>query len=105
MIASNVRVNYEDYTFPTKLERKIENINAIVTANKEKLVETADIDIKDKNIELKTLFKDESNDKSASLQEKLRIDKFLLAGMFRRVRVQAQRDYECTPIFRGIYYR
>ena len=78
VIASNVRVNYEDYTFPTKLERKIENINAIVTANKEKLVETADIDIKDKNIELKTLFKDESNDKSASLQGELRIDKFLL---------------------------
>ena len=78
VIASNVRVNYEDYTFPTKLERKIENINTIVTANKEKLVETADIDIKDKNIELKTLFKDESNDKSASLQVKLKIDKFLL---------------------------
>ena len=78
VIASNVRVNYEDYTFPTKLERKIENINAIVTANKEKLVETADIDIKDKNIELKTLFKDESNDKIASLQGELRIDKFLL---------------------------
>ena len=78
VIASNVRVNYEDYTFPTKLERKIENINAIVTANKEKLVETADIDIKDKNIELKTLFKDESNDKLASLQGELRIDKFLL---------------------------
>ena len=78
VIASNVRVNYEDYTFPTKLERKIENINAIVTANKEKLVEIADIDIKDKNIELKTLFKDESNDKLASLQAKLKIDKFLL---------------------------
>ena len=78
VIASNVRVNYEDYTFPTKLERKIENINAIVTANKEKLVETADIDIKDKNIELKTLFKDESNNKLASLQAKLKIDKFLL---------------------------
>ena len=78
VIASNVRVNYEDYTFPTKLERKIENINAIVTANKEKLVETADIDIKDKNIELKTLFKDESDDKLASLQAKLKIDKFLL---------------------------
>ena len=78
VIASNVRVNYEDYTFPTKLERKIENINAIVTANKEKLVEIADIDIKDKNIELKTLFKDESNDKLASLQVKLKIDKFLL---------------------------
>ena len=78
VIASNVRVNYEDYTFPTKLERKIENINAIVTANKEKLVEIADIDIKDKNIELKTLFKDESDDKLASLQAKLKIDKFLL---------------------------
>ena len=78
VIASNVRVNYEDYTFPTKLERKIENINAIVTANKEKLVETADINIADKNIELKTLFKDESNDKIASLQGELRIDKFLL---------------------------
>ena len=78
IIASNVEVNYEDYTFPTKLERKIENINAIVTASKEKLVETADIDIKDKNIELKTLFKDESDDKLASLQAKLKIDKFLL---------------------------
>ena len=78
VIASNIEVNYEDYTFETKLERKIENINAIVTASKEKLVETADIDIKDKNIELKTLFKDESNDKLASLQVKLKIDKFLL---------------------------
>ncbi|CAN2326267.1 UbiD family decarboxylase [Fusobacterium sp. oral taxon C10] len=78
LIASNVEVNYEDYTFPTKLERKIENINAIVTASKEKLVETADIDIKDKNIELKTLFKDENNNKLASLQAKLKIDKFLL---------------------------
>ena len=78
IIASNVEVNYEDYTFETKLERKIENINAIVTASKEKLVETADIDIKDKNIELKTLFKDGSNDKLASLQAKLKIDKFLL---------------------------
>lgn len=57
VIASNVEVNYEDYTFPTKLERKIENINAVITASKEKLVETADIDIKDKNIELKTLLK------------------------------------------------
>ena len=36
VVASNVRVNYQDYTFPTKLERKIENINAVVTANKEK---------------------------------------------------------------------
>ena len=78
VITSNVRVNYEDYTFSTKLERKVENINAIVTASKEKLVEIADIDIKDKNIELKTLFKDESNDKLASLQGELRIDKFLL---------------------------
>lgn len=78
IIASNVEVNYEDYTFPTKLERKIENINAIITASKEKLVETADIDIKDKNIELKTLFKDESDNKLASLQAKLKIDKFLL---------------------------
>ena len=78
VIASNIEVNYEDYTFDTKLERKIENINAIVTASKEKLIETADIDIKDKNIELKTLFKDESNDKLASLQVKLKIDKFLL---------------------------
>jgi len=47
VVASNVRVNYQDYTFPTKLERKIENINAIVTASKEKLVETADINIED----------------------------------------------------------
>ena len=78
VVASNVRVNYQDYTFPTKLERKIENINAIVTASKEKLVETADINIEDENIQLKTLFKDESNDKIASLQGELRIDKFLL---------------------------
>ena len=78
VIASNIEVNYEDYTFDTKLEGKIENINAIVTASKEKLIETADIDIKDKNIELKTLFKDGSNDKLASLQAKLKIDKFLL---------------------------
>ena len=78
VITSNVRVNYEDYTFSTKLERKVENINAIVTASKEKLVEIADIDIKDKNIELKTLFKDESNNKLVSLQAKLKIDKFLL---------------------------
>ena len=75
---SNVRVNYEDYTFPTKLERKIENINAVVTANKEKLVETADINIEDENIQLETHFKDESNDKVASLQGELRVDKFLL---------------------------
>ena len=78
VVVSNVRVNYEDYTFPTKLERKIENINAVVTANKEKLVETADINIEDKNIQLKTFFQDESNDKIASLQGKLKIDKFLL---------------------------
>ena len=78
VLVSNVIVNYEDYTFPTKLERKIENINAVVTANKEKLVETADINIEDKNIQLKTLFQDESNDKIASLQGKLKIDKFLL---------------------------
>ena len=78
VVVSNVIVNYEDYTFPTKLERKIENINAVVTANKEKLVETADINIEDKNIQLKTLFQDESNDKIASLQGKLKIDKFLL---------------------------
>ncbi|WP_339003826.1 UbiD family decarboxylase [Fusobacterium polymorphum] len=77
VVVSNVRVNYEDYTFPTKLERKIENINAVVTANKEKLVETADINIEDKNIQLKTFFQDESNDKIASLQGKLKIDKFL----------------------------
>ena len=78
VVVSNVRVNYEDYTFPTKLERKIENINAVVTANKEKLVETADINIEDKNIQLETHFKDESNDKVASLQGELRVDKFLL---------------------------
>ena len=78
VVASNVRVNYEDYTFPSKLERKIENINAIVTASKEKLVETADINIEDENIQLKTFFKDESNDKITSLQGELRIDKFLL---------------------------
>ena len=78
VVVSNVRVNYEDYTFPTKLERKIENINAVVTANKEKLVETADINIEDENIQLETRFKDESNDKVASLQGELRVDKFLL---------------------------
>ncbi|WP_338994486.1 UbiD family decarboxylase [Fusobacterium polymorphum] len=78
VVVSNVRVNYEDYTFPTKLERKIENINAVVTANKEKLVETADINIEDKNIQLETHFKDESNDKVGSLQGELRVDKFLL---------------------------
>ena len=78
VVVSNVRVNYEDYTFPTKLERKIENINAVVTANKEKLVETADINIEDKNIQLETHFKDESNDKVASLQGELRVGKFLL---------------------------
>ncbi len=78
VVVSNARVNYEDYTFPTKLERKIENINAVVTANKEKLVETADINIEDENIQLETHFKDESNDKVASLQGELRVDKFLL---------------------------
>ncbi|MHB9312065.1 UbiD family decarboxylase [Fusobacterium polymorphum] len=78
VVVSNVRVNYEDYTFPTKLERKIENINAVVTASKEKLVETADISIEDENIQLETHFKDESNDKVASLQGELRVDKFLL---------------------------
>ena len=78
VVVSNVRVNYEDYTFPTKLERKIENINAVVTASKEKLVETADINIEDENIQLETHFKDESNDKVASLQGELRVDKFLL---------------------------
>ena len=78
VVVSNVRVNYEDYTFPTKLERKIENINAVVTANKEKLVETAHISIEDENIQLETHFKDESNDKVASLQGELRVDKFLL---------------------------
>ena len=78
VVVSNARVNYEDYTFPTKLERKVENINATVTASKEKLVETAHINIEDENIQLETLFKDESNDKLASLQGKLRIDKFLL---------------------------
>ena len=78
VVVSNARVNYEDYTFPTKLERKVENINATVTASKEKLVETAHINIEDDNIQLETLFKDESNDKLASLQGELRIDKFLL---------------------------
>ena len=78
VVVSNVRVNYEDYTFPTKLERKVENINAIVTASKEKLVETAHINIEDENIQLETRFKDESNDKVASLQGELRVDKFLL---------------------------
>ena len=78
VVVSNARVNYEDYTFPTKLERKVENINATVTASKEKLVETAHINIEDENIQLETRFKDESNDKVASLQGELRVDKFLL---------------------------
>jgi len=78
VVVSNARVNYEDYTFPTKLERKVENINATITASKQKLVETAHINIEDENIQLETLFKDESNDKLASLQGELRIDKFLL---------------------------
>ena len=78
VVVSNVRVNYEDYTFPTKLERKVENINATVTASNEKLVETAHINIEDENIQLETLFKDESKDKLASLEGELRIDKFLL---------------------------
>ena len=78
VVVSNVRVNYKDYTFPTKLERKIENISATVTATKEKLVETAHINIEDENIQLETRFKDESNDKTASLQGELRVDKFLL---------------------------
>ncbi len=78
VVVSNVKVNYEDYTFPTKLVRKIENINATVTASEKKLVETADINIMDENIQLKTLFKDESNDKLASLEGKLKIDKFML---------------------------
>ena len=78
VLVSNVTVNYEDYTFPSKFERKIENIAAVVTASKEKLVETADISIEDENIKLKTLFQDESDDKVSSLQGKLKIDKFLL---------------------------
>ena len=78
VLVSNVTVNYEDYTFPTKFERKIENIAAVVTASKEKLVETADISIEDENIKLKTLFQDEGDDKVSSLQGKLKIDKFLL---------------------------
>jgi len=78
VVVSNARVNYEDYTFPTKLERKVEDINATVTASKQKLVETAHINIEDENIQLETLFKDESNHKLASLQGELRIDKFLL---------------------------
>ena len=78
VVVSSVKVNYEDYTFPTKLGRKIENINATITASEKKLVETADINIADKNIQLKTLFKDESDDKLASLEGKLKIDKFML---------------------------
>jgi len=78
VLVSNVTVNYEDYTFPSKFERKIENIAAVVTASKEKLVETADISIEDENIKLKTLFQDEGDDKVSSLQGKLKIDKFLL---------------------------
>lgn len=50
VVVFNVRVNYEDYIFFSKFERKIENINVIVIVSKEKLVEIVDINIEDENI-------------------------------------------------------
>ena len=78
LVLTSARINYEDYSFPDKLEKKIENIDAIVIADKEKLVKNADISITDENIKLNTTFKDESNKELSSLEMKLKIDKFLL---------------------------
>ena len=78
LVLTSARINYEDYSFPDKLEKKIENIDATVTADKEKLVKNADISITDENIKLNTTFKDESNKELSSLEMKLKIDKFLL---------------------------
>ena len=78
LVLTSARINYEDYTFPDKLEKKIENIDATVIADKEKLVKNADISITDENIKLNTTFKDESNKELSSLEMKLKIDKFLL---------------------------
>jgi len=78
LVVTSANINYEDYSFPNKLEKKIENINATVIADKEKLVKNADISIDDENIKLKTFFKDESSLLVPSLEMKLKIDKFLL---------------------------
>ena len=78
LVLTSARINYEDYSFPDKLEKKIENIDATVIADKEKLVKNADISITDENIKLNTTFKDESNKELSSLEMKLKIDKFLL---------------------------
>ena len=78
LVLTSARINYEDYSFPDKLEKKIENIDATVIADKEKLVKNADISITDENIKLNTSFKDESNKELSSLEMKLKIDKFLL---------------------------
>ena len=78
LVVTSANINYEDYTFPNKLEKKIENINATVLADKEKLVKNADVSIDDENIKLNTSFKDESEKELSSLEMKLKIDKFLL---------------------------
>lgn len=78
LVLTSAKLNYEDYSFPNKLEKKIENINATVIADKEKLVKNADVNIADENIKLNTSFKDESNKELSSLEMKLKIDKFLL---------------------------
>ena len=78
LVVTSANINYEDYTFPNKLEKKIENINATVLADKEKLVKNADVSIDDQNIKLSTSFKDESEKELSSLEMKLKIDKFLL---------------------------
>ena len=78
LVVTSANIYYEDYSFPNKLEKKIENINATVIADKEKLVKNADISIDDENIKLKTFFKDESSLLVPSLEMKLKIDKFLL---------------------------
>ena len=78
LVISSARINYEDYSFPNKLEKKIENINAIVIADKEKLVKNIDVDIADENIKLQSSFKDEGSKELSSLEMNLKIDKFLL---------------------------
>lgn len=78
VVISNLEVNYEDYGFENKLERKIENINAEITSTKAKLVDGANIKIDDKNINLTLLFNDKSENDSANLDLKLKIDKFLI---------------------------
>ena len=78
VVVSNLEVNYEDYGFENKLERKIENINAEITSTKAKLVDGANIKIDDKNINLTLLFNDKSENDSANLDLKLKIDKSIL---------------------------